>query len=124
MQHDQKPIHRLDLVQLGSNIRKARDDKGLTREQLAEATGLSPGFIGEIEFARKGPSVGTLYVLAQALDTTMDDLARPAGEPKPLPSEKRRLKGAQLEALRRINEEVSLLTDSLLVDWKDEWKKD
>ena len=57
-----------------------RSYRGLTLRQLAEATGLAPGYISEIERGVKPGSVSALSRLAAALDTRIDVLAMDAAE--------------------------------------------
>ena len=48
-------------MQLGRKIRDLRLRPGLTVQQLAEATGLSKGFVSQVENGRTSPSLATLY---------------------------------------------------------------
>lgn len=58
-------------MQLGKKIRDLRLRRGLTVQQLAEATGLSKGFISQVENSRTSPSLATLSDLARALETSV-----------------------------------------------------
>lgn len=58
-------------MQLGKKIRDLRLRRGLTVQQLAEATGLSKGFISQVENSRTSPSLATLQDLARALETSV-----------------------------------------------------
>src|ERR1044071_7467626 len=58
-------------MQLGKKIRDLRFRRGLTVQQLAEASGLSKGFISQVENDRTSPSLATLRDLARALDTSV-----------------------------------------------------
>src|SRR5438552_13042428 len=58
-------------MQLGKKIRDLRFRRGLTVQQLAEASGLSKGFISQVENDRTSPSLATLKDLARALDTSV-----------------------------------------------------
>jgi transcriptional regulator with XRE-family HTH domain len=58
-------------MQLGKKIRSLRFRRGLTVQQLAEASGLSKGFISQVENDRTSPSLATLRDLARALDTSV-----------------------------------------------------
>jgi transcriptional regulator with XRE-family HTH domain len=55
---------------LGTKIRDLRLRRGYTVQQLAEASGLSKGFISQIENHRTSPSLATLHDLARALETS------------------------------------------------------
>lgn len=58
-------------MQLGKKIRDLRLRRGLTVQQLAEASGLSKGFISQVENERTSPSLATLADLATALETSV-----------------------------------------------------
>ena len=58
-------------MQLGSKIRDLRLRRGLTVQQLADASRLSKGFISQVENDRTSPSLATLRDLASALDTSV-----------------------------------------------------
>ena len=55
---------------LGKRIRALRRQAGLTQEQLARATGMSPSFIGHIERGTRKVSLDTLTEVAKALGVT------------------------------------------------------
>ncbi len=57
-------------MQLGRKIRDLRLRRGLTVQQLAEASHLSKGFISQVENGRTSPSLATLHDLAMALQTS------------------------------------------------------
>src|SRR5437667_10165085 len=65
-----KPLRRWPM-QLGKKIRDLRFRRGLTVQQLAEASSLSKGFISQVENDRTSPSLATLRDLARALDTSV-----------------------------------------------------
>ena len=58
-------------MQLGRKIRDLRLRRGLTVQQLAEATGLSKGFVSQVENGRTSPSLATLADLAKSLATSV-----------------------------------------------------
>jgi transcriptional regulator with XRE-family HTH domain len=58
-------------MQLGKRIRDLRFRRGLTVQQLADASGLSKGFISQVENDRTSPSLATLRDLARALETSI-----------------------------------------------------
>ena len=58
-------------MQLGRKIRDLRLRRGLTVQQLADASGLSKGFISQVENDRTSPSLATLRDLATALRTSV-----------------------------------------------------
>lgn len=58
-------------MQLGRKIRDLRHRRGMTVQQLADASGLSKGFISQVENSRTSPSLATLNDLATALQTSV-----------------------------------------------------
>ncbi|MGH3055564.1 MAG: helix-turn-helix domain-containing protein, partial [Gaiellaceae bacterium] len=58
-------------MQLGKKVRDLRLRSGMTVQQLAVATGLSKGFISQVENDRTSPSLATLRDLARALETSI-----------------------------------------------------
>lgn len=55
-------------------IRKIREEKGLSQEQLAKLSGVSASHIGYIENAEREPTVSILCKLAKALNVSPDEL--------------------------------------------------
>ena len=53
---------------LGENVRSVRKSRGITLKELAEKTGLSIGYISQIERDLTAPSLATLRKLSGALD--------------------------------------------------------
>lgn len=60
----------------GETLREARRDRGLTQETLAFTGGRSPRHVSDLERARYGPSLDTLFALAEALEIRPSDLLR------------------------------------------------
>lgn len=61
-------------MQFGENLRMLRSQQGLTLTSLASASGLTKGFISQLEAGRSSPSLASLTKLAEALGTTPADL--------------------------------------------------
>ncbi|HLU73952.1 MAG TPA: pyridoxamine 5'-phosphate oxidase family protein [Nonomuraea sp.] len=59
---------------LGRRIAHHRDRLGLTREQVAERSGVTPGYIEYLEESPGHPTAETISRLADALETTREDL--------------------------------------------------
>lgn len=57
-----------------SPIGPIRKWRKLTQEQLAEAAGISQGYLSEIESGKKVGDVGTLRAIAAALGVSLDDI--------------------------------------------------
>ena len=53
-------------VVVGEGVRRARQSRGWTQVQLAEAAGLSPNYVARLERGELGPS---LFVACQLCDT-------------------------------------------------------
>jgi transcriptional regulator with XRE-family HTH domain len=58
----------------GIALRRVRHMRRLSQEALAEATGLSANFVGEMERGLKAPGLGVIVRLARALDVSVPDL--------------------------------------------------
>ena len=63
---------------VGRNVKRIRQAKGLTQEQLAEHSGFSQQYISGLEQGRRNPTVVTLYELSTALGVSHMELVRPA----------------------------------------------
>jgi transcriptional regulator with XRE-family HTH domain len=67
----------LSVAQLfGSSLRETRTEKHLSQERLAELTGLSTNYIGEMERGLKAPGLPVIVRLARALDVSVYHLLR------------------------------------------------
>jgi transcriptional regulator with XRE-family HTH domain len=64
-------------ISIGPRLRATRVAQGLTIDQLAEATGLSKGFISRVERDETSPSVTTLVTLCQVLSLPIGALFEP-----------------------------------------------
>jgi transcriptional regulator with XRE-family HTH domain len=65
---------------VGRNVKRIRQEKGLTQEQLAELSGFSQQYISGLEQGRRNPTVVSLYELATALGVGHMELVSPDGE--------------------------------------------
>lgn len=68
----------LAIRRMGQRVRTLRSERQLTLRALAELTGLSPQMLSQVERGNTSPSVGTLVVIAAALEVNIGDLF---GEP-------------------------------------------
>ncbi len=76
-----------------ANLRRLREAKGCSQEELAWDTMLHRTAVGKLEQARSEPQLSTLLVLADALDCTVNDLVeglQVPGERRPAPRAGRR----------------------------------
>ena len=85
---DQKGHYQFDFMPIGQAIKKAREAKGMTREQLAGIIGYAPRHIQAIENEGQYPSVELLVQLATILDISLDQFIFP--ESKAYKSDTRR----------------------------------
>ena len=60
----------MDLGAIGKTIKMLRKNKGLTQEQLAEATGHHPVYISQVERGAKTPSIDAIVNFAETLGMT------------------------------------------------------
>jgi DNA-binding NtrC family response regulator len=59
---------------IGDTIRNMRKTKELTLKQMSRRTGLSISLLSQIERAESSPSISSLYKIALALDTKIQEL--------------------------------------------------
>jgi transcriptional regulator with XRE-family HTH domain len=67
-------IHAIGAVKFGQEVRRRRKAKGLTIEQLAGASGLTPNYIGTIEKNQRDPSLSTVQALAKGFGVSAAEL--------------------------------------------------
>lgn len=70
-----KPPQRLLIVRpLGEQIRRLREERGLSQEALAELAGMNYKYLGRIELAQVSAGAAMLIGIAKALGVTVGDL--------------------------------------------------
>lgn len=67
---------------LGANLRSAREELGLSQEQVAEKVGITQPAYSFIESGFKTPSVATLVRLSNLLNVSMDELTKSESKEK------------------------------------------
>lgn len=67
----------------GREVRRRRSALGITLEQLAERSGLSPNYIGTVETGVRDPSLTTVFALAKGLGVAPGELVGGVGELSP-----------------------------------------
>ena len=75
----------------GREVRRRRVALGLTLEQLAERSGLTPNYIGTVENGRRDPSLSTVMSLAEGLGVPAGELVGGVAELGPVAIETARL---------------------------------
>jgi len=63
---------------VGRNVKRIRQEKGLTQEQLAEISGFSRQYLSGLEQGRRNPTIVSLYELATELGVSHMELLRSA----------------------------------------------
>ncbi|HBF4772691.1 HTH-type transcriptional regulator [Clostridioides difficile] len=64
------------LIQIGNRLKKQRKELDLTLEDIATLTGLSKGYISNIEKGIKSPSLITFIKLINALNVSSDRILK------------------------------------------------
>ncbi|MFA6636552.1 MAG: XRE family transcriptional regulator [Candidatus Omnitrophota bacterium] len=59
---------------VGVNIKRAREEMGLTLRVLAERLGVSASFLSQVECGKASPSLSSLKKISDALETTVSRL--------------------------------------------------
>lgn len=60
--------------QLGQQIKRLREQQGLSQEELADAAQISRTYLAYLETGKRTPSFQRLYALANVLQVTLKDL--------------------------------------------------
>lgn len=60
----------------GKRVRELRKARQLTQQELAELTGLSRSYIGEIEIGKRNVSLKNIEIIAKALQTDVPSLLK------------------------------------------------
>jgi transcriptional regulator with XRE-family HTH domain len=71
----------------GREVRRRRGVLGLTLEQLAERSDLTPNYIGSVENGRRDPSLSTVLALAKGLGVSPAELLGSRDDQSPLATE-------------------------------------
>lgn len=61
-------------MNVGGNIRRIRENKGMTQAYLAERAGISQAMLCQIERGTRNPSLQVGREIADAVGCTLDDL--------------------------------------------------
>ena len=62
------------VVKFGQEIRRRRKALGMTIEELAEKSGLTPNYLGTVEIGHRDPSLSTVLALAKGLSVAPAEL--------------------------------------------------
>jgi transcriptional regulator with XRE-family HTH domain len=75
-----RSVRNLVPLRFGREVRRRRKALGITLEQLAERSGLTPNYIGTVENGRRDPSLSTINALARGLGVPTGELIGGVGE--------------------------------------------
>ncbi|MFM2044697.1 MAG: hypothetical protein RLY86_3273 [Pseudomonadota bacterium] len=67
------------LKAFGAHLRAVRTEKGLTQEDLAHRTGVSVGYLSQLENGRRNPSLLLMLALGEALGVRVEQLLSGCG---------------------------------------------
>lgn len=69
-----RQMYKPENIEIGGRIRSARETHGMTRDEFAEAVGISSQLASDLERGRMGASVETICRICQVLGITTDQL--------------------------------------------------
>ncbi len=98
-------------ARLGKALRECRARQRLTQEQLAERSGLSYKFVGEIERGRGNPTIATLNRLADALGINIAALFAESDHARV--SDEYQISKRDLQVVREALQSIAHVTESL-----------
>ena len=71
---------------VGANLRRLRNQRGLSLERLAQISGVSRAMLGQIELGQSAPTINVLWKIASALEVPFSALISRAGPVRARPS--------------------------------------
>jgi transcriptional regulator with XRE-family HTH domain len=71
LDYDSRKIHVAETV--GKNLRRMREDAGLSRPALARMAGVSESLVVNAENGTQAPALVALVAIAEVIDCTLDD---------------------------------------------------
>lgn len=108
-----------DAPDIGRQIRRRRQELGLTLEALASSSGVSTTMLSEVERSVKNPTVRLAWQIARALDCSLTDLLEDPDRPPPrvVRAEDRRTLVDPETGVVRHGQSTDLLHRGLEVAW-------
>lgn len=61
-------------IKVGNNLKSIRQQHNYSRRELSELSGLSPGYLEEIENDKKTPTIDTLLKISRVYQITVSNL--------------------------------------------------
>ena len=71
----------MEQISVGARLKQFREQRGLTLKQIAAHSGLSIGFISQVEHDQTDPSLASLKKIAAALNVRLKDVFEDDGKP-------------------------------------------
>ena len=68
-----------DFSNLGENVRRIREERGLNLNDVAELTGISKAMLSKIERGESVPTITNVWKIANGLKITLNELAMHGG---------------------------------------------
>jgi transcriptional regulator with XRE-family HTH domain len=68
------------IVEFGLSVRRAREAKGWTQDQLCEAADLNQAYISGVERGERNPTILSASRIAKALGLTLSELCEGEGQ--------------------------------------------
>lgn len=99
------------VLEIAKRIRAERDRKGVTREVMAEAVGISVSFLADLEYGKSGPGLDNLVAIAQYLGVSTDYLLG-VERPDDFCHITRHMRNLQPEALRTLEAVVKAYAEN------------
>jgi transcriptional regulator with XRE-family HTH domain len=109
-------------IELGRRIAARREELGMSRKQLAEATDLSYPYIAQIETGYRSPSTRHQVPLARVLGMSLDELFDTAEDLPPVPERlagqgsRRTRRTTAEEAIEHAAQEIEALPESVRLE--------
>lgn len=106
------------LITIGNRIKLIREKKGISQEELANASTLNRSFVGLVERGKKCPTVITIEKICFALDITLQEFFSFDLNEFDLQTEAQRKASVMLKQLN--DEEAALIIDIMkkVIDFK------
>lgn len=63
-------------IYIGEVLKRLREEKGMVQEELAHYSKLDRSYVSDLETNKKGPSLFTIFKLAEGLEMEPDELVK------------------------------------------------
>lgn len=69
------------LKTFGAAVRQAREQQGLTQEEVAHRAGITVGYLSQLENGRRNPSLLVMAAICEVLETPLEAVVKPISRP-------------------------------------------